>query len=82
LATADTIQQSAQESSMATKAAIGKHVKDLSSKEAKAYFDRQARQHLHMTGPEFIRKWDRGQFNGSSDSPAVMRVAMLLPFGR
>jgi hypothetical protein len=35
-----------------------------------------------MSGKEFIEKWDAGQFNGKADTPAVIRVAMLLPFGR
>jgi hypothetical protein len=58
-------------------------VKELSTKQAKALFDRQVRHHFRgMSGQEFIRKWDKGEFNGNSDSSKVMRIAMLLPFGR
>ena len=67
---------------MAIQTAKNPKVKDLVGAKAKAFFDRQARLHLHMSGPDFIKKWDRGQFNGKSDTPAVMRIAMLLPFGR
>ena len=45
-------------------------------------FDRQARRHLGISGKEFIQKWDAGTFNGTADNPKVIRVAMLLPFGR
>jgi hypothetical protein len=54
----------------------------LTSGQAKKLFDRQAKLHLRMSGPEFIKRWDTGKFNGKADTPAVMRVAMLLPFGR
>lgn len=54
----------------------------LTSDQAKKLFDRQAKLHLKMSGPEFIKRWDAGKFNGKADTPAVMRVAMLLPFGR
>lgn len=43
---------------------------------------REAQSRLHMSGKEFIERWDAGKFNGKTDSPAVIRVAMLLPFGR
>src|SRR5262249_23216892 len=57
-------------------------VKKLSNDQAKKMFDRQAKHYLKMSGKEVIQKWDAGQFNGKADTPAVTRVAMLLPFGR
>jgi len=33
-----------------------------------------------MSGKAFIKKWDAGLFNGEADTPAVTRVAMLLPW--
>lgn len=57
-------------------------VRELSKVQARRMFDRQAKHHLNMRGKEFIQKWDAGQFNGKADTPAVIRVAMLLPFGR
>ena len=57
-------------------------VKKLSNDQAKKMFDRQAKQYLKMSGKAFIKKWDAGLFNGEADTPAVTRVAMLLPFGR
>ena len=57
-------------------------VRELSKDQARRMFDRQAQHYLKMSGTEFIKKWDAGQFNGKADTPAVIRVAMLLPFGR
>lgn len=57
-------------------------VKKLSPDQARKMFDRQAKHYLNISGSEFIKRWDSGKFNGSADTPDVMRVAMLLPFGR
>lgn len=57
-------------------------VKQLTPAQGRQLFDRQAKLHLKISGPEFIKRWDMGRFNGKADTPAVMRVAMLLPFGR
>lgn len=57
-------------------------LQELSKAQARRLFNQQAKHYLHMTGKEFIKKWDAGLFNGRTDSPAVIRVAMLLPFGR
>jgi hypothetical protein len=57
-------------------------LKKLSTKEAHRFFNRQARHYLKMDGAAFIKKWDAGQFNGKASTPAVLRVAMLLPFGQ
>jgi len=57
-------------------------VKKLTTDQAKKMFHRQAKHYLKISGKEFIQKWDAGQFNGETYTPAVTRVAMLLPFGR
>lgn len=57
-------------------------VRELSNDQAKKMFDRKAKHYLKMSGKAFIKKWDAGLFNGEADTPAVTRVAMLLPFGR
>lgn len=54
----------------------------LSRRERRALFDRLARRYLHMSGDEFIRAWDAGAFSDDPDRPEVMRVAMLIDFGR
>ncbi|MCX6020172.1 MAG: hypothetical protein NTZ05_00275 [Chloroflexi bacterium] len=51
-----------------------------------AIFDREARRELNISGEEFLRRWDAGEFKPIIDAPEwhskVMSVAMLLPFVR
>ncbi|MBI4491419.1 MAG: hypothetical protein HY690_01325 [Chloroflexi bacterium] len=63
-------------------ATVNGRVHELTADEARALLDRQARRYLGMSGSEFVRRWDAGEFDGNPDRPEVMRVAMLLPFGR
>jgi hypothetical protein len=57
-------------------------IQELTKEQARRMFDRESRRYAKMPGKEFIKKWEAGQFNGKSDAPEIMRVAMLLPFGR
>lgn len=57
-------------------------VRELSKTQARNMFEREAQSRLNMSGKEFIERWEAGKFNGKTDTPAVIRVAMLLPFGR
>lgn len=53
--------------------------------EGRAFFDQQARALMHMSGEEFLRRWDAGDFAASVDDPAqpeLLHLAMLIPFGR
>jgi hypothetical protein len=43
--------------------------------------DEAARQHLNMSGDEFIAAWDEDRFT-DPDSVRVQQVAALLPFGQ
>lgn len=48
-------------------------------------FDRQARELVGMSGDEFIRRWEAGEFRDVADSPGnphILRLASLMPFGR
>jgi hypothetical protein len=56
-------------------------VRALNSKQAKRLLDRQAKLYLNISGKEFIRRWDRGEYK-RKDTPEIARVAMMLPFGR
>jgi hypothetical protein len=44
--------------------------------------DRAARRSLNMSGEEFIRRWNAGEFGDPDERPEVMRIGMLLPYGR
>ena len=50
--------------------------------ESRSLFDRQVRLALDMSGDEFLRKWDAGEFGEDTDRPEIMRLALLIPFGR
>jgi hypothetical protein len=61
------------------------HVHYLSRRERHALFDRRARELMGMSGEEFLRRWDAGEFNAIADDPdrpEVMLLATLIPFGR
>lgn len=55
---------------------------ELSQEEGRAILDRQARHYLGMSGDEFMRAWNAGEFDDDSDRPEVMRVAMLIGLAR
>jgi hypothetical protein len=57
-------------------------VRDLTREESRAILDQQARRYFHMSGEEFIRAWESGQFDDDPDRPYLMRVAMLVPFAK
>ncbi len=41
-------------------------------------FDKAAHRYLNMSGEEFVRKWNAGDFDGV-DTTEVMQVYMLIP---
>ena len=55
-------------------------VRVLTKEEGRALFDRQARSRINMSGEEFLRAWDAGEFD--EDPESVMFLAMLIPFAR
>lgn len=57
-------------------------VRELSREESRALFDRQAQRYLNVSGEEFIRKFEAGEYGDPDDNPAVMRLVMLLPFAK
>lgn len=64
-------------------------VKVLSEAEGRALFDEVARHVLGISGEEFLRRWDAGEYEGAAghrttqdEHLKLMRVAQLIPFGR
>lgn len=46
-------------------------------------FDAAARRYLQMSGDEFLKAWDKGEFGHDPDSHrGVMDVAILIPLVR
>ena len=59
----------------------GVTVYEMTRDEAHAFFDREARRQLGMSGDEFLRAYEAGAFDHEIERPDVMRVIRLLPFG-
>jgi hypothetical protein len=60
-------------------------IRFLDDEESHEYFDRQARRLLGISGEEFLRRYDAGEFaalKNDREQRAVMKLAMLAPFGR
>jgi len=57
----------------------------LTPEESREWFDRKPRARLGISGPEFIRRWDAGEFLPLTDTKEtwdIEFVAALLPLGR
>ncbi|KHJ73396.1 hypothetical protein [Rhodococcus sp. Chr-9] len=56
----------------------------LDSHDSADLFDRIAQAYMSITGTEFLRRWDTGEFEGVDwDSiPGLAEVAIALPFAR
>jgi len=60
-------------------------IRFLDDDESHAYFDRQAQRLLGISGEEFLRRYDAGEYERPLDDRAlraVMKLAMLSSFGR
>ena len=57
------------------------HVGELTREEGQALFDARARAALGISGEEFLRRWDAGEY-ANVDRSEVIRVALLIPFAR
>jgi hypothetical protein len=53
-----------------------------SAEEAQMIFDEAAQTHLGVSGEEFLRRWDAGEFADDPDRPEVIDIAMLIPLVR
>ncbi len=57
----------------------------LSDDEARAIFDEQARKVVGMSGEEFLRRYDAGEFDDIQDDSehlVFMSLVLSIPFGR
>jgi hypothetical protein len=56
-----------------------------SRRRKRALFDAEARHWAGVSGEEFLRRWDAGDYRDIPDTPEgrrIMRVIYLIPFGR
>jgi hypothetical protein len=57
----------------------------LTPEEARAFFDRRARELLHISGEEFLRRWDAGEYRPVPDDAEGRKVGelvMMMSFAR
>ncbi|MBA3414273.1 MAG: hypothetical protein H0U10_03495 [Chloroflexia bacterium] len=58
---------------------------ELSEDEGRAFFDREARRQVGLSGEEFLRRYDRGDYAGIEEDEfgrAVVELSFLVSFGR
>lgn len=56
--------------------------REYTENEGREIFDKAARRHLGISGEEFLRCWDAGEFADDPDRPEVIEVAMMIPLVR
>jgi hypothetical protein len=59
----------------------GAVVEEMTADESRADFNAQVSDRLGITGPEFLERLDRGDYD-NTDSEDVIRLRILAPFGR
>jgi len=64
-----------------TKALDAGDVREANAEEGRELFDQRARATLGISGEEFLRRWDAGDY-AESDDPSVSSQAVLIPFAR
>jgi hypothetical protein len=56
-------------------------VRDLSPEESRAFFDSKARALLGISGEEFVRRWNAGEYDEIADDPAHSDLMYLVLLG-
>jgi hypothetical protein len=67
---------------MATADAPAPEITELDRDAGLALVEDASRHYLGMGAREFIETWESGGFDEGVERPEVVRVALLLPFGR
>jgi hypothetical protein len=60
-------------------------VRFVTPEEGRAIFDEEARRVMGMSGEEFIRRWQAGEYKEIADTAGhlhIMHLAMLIPLAR
>ncbi len=57
-------------------------VEQFTDEEARDIFDRASWRNLNMSGDEFIRRYDAGEYDEDPDLPGIMSMILLLPLAR
>lgn len=51
----------------------------MTDEEAREYFDRAARYYLSISGDEFVRRYDAGEYDDDPDQHGIMDMILSLP---
>lgn len=84
-ASSESLEVSGRQSSLNSRAhlvAILPEVVEVDYAEGAEILDRAARRKLGISGEEFIRRWDSGEYSGDTENVKAQEVADLLPFVR
>jgi hypothetical protein len=57
-------------------------VRIIDQQEGIEILDENAKKYLGISGEEFLKRWDAGEYVGKADTPEVMRVASLIHAAR
>ncbi|MEX2238056.1 MAG: hypothetical protein WEB00_11025 [Dehalococcoidia bacterium] len=57
-------------------------VEYLTDEEARHLFEEIAQREMGMSGEEFLRRYDAGEYNTKVENTAAMGVAILIPLAR
>ena len=52
----------------------------LTEAEARKAFDHVARRSLGLSGEEFLRRWDAGDYSDDPERPGLMETVLAFPF--
>ena len=58
------------------------NVRFIDETEGRDILDEAARKYLGISGEEFLKRWDAGEYAGRADTPDVMAVVSLIHFAR
>lgn len=68
--------------SVAENAGDREHVRYLTDDEGKHLFDEAVRREMGISGEEFLRRWDAGEWRDDPDHEPIMGLLFLMPFAR
>ena len=57
-------------------------IPELSAEEARASFDLQVREALGISGDEFIRRWEAGEYAEGEEDPRITGLALVISWGK
>lgn len=55
-------------------------IREITEQEFWDQFDSLARRRLGISGKEFLRRWDAGEWQEDSDQPGIITLEGMLPF--